>query len=133
MEGPLHQQDVYMTMRSTTLSHILPVLKTPPLTWQILPFKREYIDKITEVAEEHAFIDPENKKRDMWRRVLNGGGSFFVAETDNARIYYISESYMDEAKAEVPWDLWARIFQLFGNKKQRWEATIFAADRPRFS
>ena len=60
-EGPIHQQDIYTTMRSTTLSHILPVLKTQPPTWQILPFKREYIDRITEVAEEHAFIDPENK------------------------------------------------------------------------
>ena len=120
----------YGLMRNTTLSQMK---VAAPVQWRFLPFAREYIDHISEVADEHAFIDPENKKKVMWRSVLNGHGSFFVCECDFARVYYVSEQPMDKATKEVPWDLWGKAFQIFSKKagRPRWEVVIFAADRPR--
>jgi hypothetical protein len=127
----------YGILRNTTLFHIGNYLRGPTPIWNIQPFQRSFIDKIEEVADEHAFIDPENKKKEMWRRVLNGKGSFFVTDCylDDrviARVYYISEQKMESAIKEVDWELWGRIFQVFGKpRSSRWEATIFAMDRPR--
>jgi hypothetical protein len=127
----------YATMRNTTLTHINNYLRGPKPRWEIVPFERNFIDKIGEVADEHAFIDPENKKKAMWRGVLNGKGSFFVSDCylDNhaiARVYYISEQKMEDAIKEVDWDLWGHIFQVFGKSRGApWEATVFAIDRPR--
>lgn len=122
----------YMTMRNTTLSHIKAVLRSPAPQWEVLPIEPAYIERISEAADEHAFIDPENKKGAMWRAVLNGRGSFFVADCGIARVYWISELPIEEAQEEVDWDLWGRIFQAFGKARSaRWEAVVFAMDRPR--
>jgi hypothetical protein len=128
----LANSHAYMTMRNTTLSHIKAVLKSPALIWKYLQIEREYIDRISEVADEHAFIDPENKKRKMWQEVLNGRGSFFVADCGLARIYWISEQTLDKALNEVNWELWGRIIQSFGKSRgSRWEAVVFAMNHPR--
>jgi hypothetical protein len=119
----------YGLMRNTTLSQMKSGAPAP--TWKFLPFSRKYIDHISEVADEPAFIDPENKKKDMWKATLNGRGSFFVCECEYARIYYVSEQSMDEAVKEVPLNLWGRIFQAFTKGNQFWQVVIFAANRPR--
>jgi hypothetical protein len=128
----LADSHAYMTMRNTTLSHIRGILRSPAPVWEYLPIERVHIDRISEVADEHAFIDPENKKREMWRAVLNGRGSFFVADCGIARVYWVSEQPMEKAVEEVDWDLWGRVFQAFGKARAaRWEAVVFAMDRPR--
>ena len=122
----------YMTMRNTTLSHIRGFFRSPAPQWETLPIEREHIDRISDVADEHAFIDPENKKREMWRKVLNGSGSFFVVDCGIARVYWVSEQSMEKAVEEVDWELWWRVFQAFGKPRAaRWEAVVFATDRPR--
>jgi hypothetical protein len=122
-----------MTMRNATLSHIKGLLRSPAQAWEYMPIGREEIDRIQEAADEHAFIDPENKKREMWRGVLNGRGSFFVKDCVTARVYWISEEPMEKAVDEVDWELWGRAFQAFGKVRggRRWEAVVFAMDRPR--
>jgi hypothetical protein len=129
---PSEQSHAYGTMRNSTMTHIRAVFRSPAPRWEILPIEREHIDRISEVADEHAFIDPENKKRAMWRGALNGAGSFFVADCGIARVYWVSELALDMAMKEVNWDLWGRIFQAFGQPRaSRWEAVVFAMDRPR--
>jgi hypothetical protein len=118
----------------TTLKTIRDVFATPAPVWNSRPVDTACRDYIRRRAEEPAFVDPHNKRSELYSALLRGEASVVNRECDHAHVIYISESpYPAVAAAEVPWATWGRIFQAFGapSTKGPWRVIVFGSSHLR--
>jgi len=94
--------------------------------WNITSLEQEDMQFLNQECNQESEFDPTNKRKIMFQNMIEAKAPVIIAKCPYGKVTAVLEN--GEQAKEIPWGLWARIFRLFSNKKDKPFKVYFLAN-----